>query len=527
MAWRFLDHRFALPDPLEVPNWFDYATLIIGTSHTFDESTITTDLDRRLDGNGPIPPVIGLVHEHAHFVQTIATPYLFKWSTRWRERCVDLFSDLIPVLDGGLGVALDSELAENAVELARPLVRPFMMPGKGNLSVAHLIEAHAVFVEARSHTDIEDPESFHYYLDKLSPGPRYRRAYDITRLWCGDDVAYHIFHGLILASLCFSDPTDAFETILRRAARTKVDELFAFQRSLAACWAHGLNDISADIQRNELPDFWRYSTRFLHWVNQVGPEEFVREPRVISRLDLAPTIVFAADSENRFAVRRGTLDEKFGDFEQDDPGSAAITWEYTLAAMSQWLLRRLSETDEFVYALEQPRHDWLDNVGYQDFELHIPLDNWGGNTTSPTELVTEAIMRDVDRVCTVVTQNAQGNAPFPFSLVRRLRLSFVTDRREEVWQIPEVQTFISLLNSRLPWFPLLLRYDTPEDCLIIWFGSLAPAAVDGASINTSHPDAIAAIRDFFDAAQRIEESAGVDLGSLVPPIFGPITDLKQ
>lgn len=460
-------------------------------------------------------PVVGINHELIHFLQAISTPFLFEWTVNWRRLCQHLMIHLSDrgLLQEGFKQVLKGGIPPEYLERGGDILAPRAQPSSWGFSVNDLLEAHAFFLEALMNVpSVSSGETFLSFLNEHSPDPQYRRPYDIFRLWCGDSVAFELFHSAAIASLCSSDPLGSFENVTRMCARVTTRECWSFRRKTSLLWDHALLLLR---EEKSIEGVGPYMGEFESWSFEIGTLALLESPERLQEFPHHPAVAYAGDDSGTFALLPGTVNKDGSDSE------VSIVYEYTLAAISQWLWRECLSGIE-ASPLSSPRFHWLEELHGGDFHIPIVVSEWGSFLQDDRASVQAAIDRDVGQLLDTVTSMDGGlGRGLPAKAIRRCRLDFVTDRPEEVWEMEEVRAFISGLMEGAPWFPLVLRFERAENLFVLWFGSLAPESVVGNSIDMAHVAARSRLLEFVDAVLGESQRLGADLSHCLLATLGP------
>lgn len=512
MSFRLIGHRLLLPSE---PAWFDSATLIIG---------IQSERSLAHSGSGDWQhPKAAMNHELVHFYQTISTPYLLEWAMNWRSHAIAILPGTAEELSGSLPAYLRSlngnALADAIIAGARPLASARVSPGTYGLSINDLLESHALFLEAKIYgSGGHSPHDFVNFLDRECPSARYRRAYDLFRLWCGDQIAYATFHAAVIGSLCTPHPLERFSELLVECSRLNAADVDGFLRAMALKWNGALAWIQLSDPGHQ--EIRAYVDRFLTWSSDLGIMDLIVSPECLLSFPYYPSIVYAGDESGKFALLPGLAFAEEGAGLDEGTQESVMVYEYTIAAISHWLFGECVRSGGPT-PLMASKYDWLEKLSSSDLELPILVDNWGVGSGGDSALVKDAILKDAERLVKVVSDLNGGEADsLCLSALRRLRLLFVTDSDLEVWQIPEVQVFVQVVSGRIAWLPMLLRYSKPETMFLVWFGSLAPDSVSGLSIDMSHPDVISELQRFLTSLEHV--SAGFDVTPCLKATLYPL-----
>jgi hypothetical protein len=488
--------------------WFDWTSGVTFLNH--DRAGYDA---YRKDAKSNMALAQAITHEAVHFMQAGSCGFL----TRWARDQFQLLSQAMREL--GLPVASLEETAtilRNAAAALPPELRVAIRRhrerlderGPAGLTVRALFEGHALFVQLHQHVGPMNAGTIRQMLDRCSPDPAYRFAYDLASTWLLD-AGFRAFTAICFTSLCCTSPTDAFVTLCRAVQRgdlLAVDQPLdghAFGHLAREVLGTSLIGTAGDLQvdvRSLNPVYRRVDrTTRLGGLRFRDAALLLDQPsRLFAHVlqDLVTPLAFRPDNEG---VEVGV---------QKRPGGGFV-YEYNdvfLALLLSAINSRVLAASAAPPAAtgEHARHRWLQTRSDRALLLKVPRQGDPGPDGAA-----------------FVKQLAQKPARVgdPSALAHTWgRFVFEVDIGPGVGlgAAPAVRRFVASMASEAPWWPLHLYMDARAAAFMIWFGGLASEdAWAGTRFDAAHPSVMQAVMQGLDAAFRRAEEIGQDPTALV------------
>ncbi|MFE4467257.1 hypothetical protein ACFRFH_00455 [Leifsonia sp. NPDC056824] len=519
--------RALMPTGADAAAWFDPASGIVAHSVSRELAADASTDAARIQLT-PGAPFLDIDHEWAHFIQAIGLPFVRRWSTVWGELVGSLVYVLRNEIIAGNGYAAVklAALQPGVAEPVRDALGYLALRNSWGITTLDLMEAHAMRVEAGVHIKDEDFGSLWSYLGDHAPNDRYRRSYDIVRLFCGDRAAHAQFHAIASLSLSFTDPPRAFQAIVQEIART-------FPVTTQTVEAAAVM-VSADV--SELVGWpFTFESEYRHaflqtqyarakdWVEESGlsADDLLEDVTSLVKCPVRPAVVYGTREDETFETIPGDDLLTIIDSLSDDELRASMTYQFTIAAVSQYLIKThltalLHEGDSAALT----GNSWLATMPTNIPVLAVDI---------PTIVAARAAGEDVEPLLDQQARNivkflcwnpATGaSEPMPRN---RVILSFDGDFEGEVWEDGLAQRLCRRLAEHCPLAPLFLAHLPDNASQLLWFGCVAPNAAEGTRIFLAHPEVATEIRRLFDEVERVREATGTDLSLALESFLLPV-----
>jgi hypothetical protein len=504
----WMEFRAVLPEPSQVAAWFDPATGLIGHSLSREnlESHHTSEARMALLPGGASTD---LNHEWAHFHQATVAPFVWLWSATWsrlvHELAAGIATDLIegPAYTAMVSLAERSDVKARAVELLGSLTGT----GEWRVSAHDIMESDAMRVEAALHVKDEDPERLWAFIHDHAPSSAYRRPYDIVRLFCGDHVAFEYFHSIALTALSCARPALAFERIVRRLALSpdvSVPLILAVAEEDVADGSKLLARPFGGSSGHQFLD--PYVDAMSKWIAETGVsvEDLLVDPRLCQEMGTIPTILYGIRDDGKVELQpgyaRGILDTL-----ETPQGEAALRYKFAIAAISQHLIAtHLSPLVDGAAVAGDA--DWLANMPAKVPAVYVDL-----------KKLREVEVADRTKHINILATNISTTMrvdPITEELDQlprnRIELHFSAVDGDSPWEDELARSVVARLCELLPCAPLFLADDIDGEVFMLWIGSVAPSAVEGAVVNVAHGDFVKAVDALIAQSVDAQESHDVD-----------------
>lgn len=522
LSWRQL--RSLLPRPSDASAWFDPATGLVGLSATRED----VEADLQPAAKAALLPgssAIDLDHEWAHFTQAIGFAYVYRWSTAWSAMVHQMLAAVGSEIMSGQAHRVIQAAAAQPDTLARAtkLLQELTATNSWGISTFDLMEADAARVAAAIRIKDEDFRSLWKFMADHIADRKYRRCYDIVRLFCGDHRAQQHFHAIAALSLSSSNPPLTFQRIV-----TRVSLMEDVTTSTIVECALDVSDSSSHLLTLPFGIRERFGHAFLDghlddvaaWITkgQATLLELLARPSLTSSLPALPTVAYGTRDDDKFEVTFGS------NYRDIIPGTAeaeaAFAHELTVTAASEHLLQVC------MVDLDQAPHDargdkWLTRMPPQVPTYVVPHSAWVDSVrrgVDPSEQIAACADEFIGWMC------ADPNGGEPLAIPgNRIGIILGDDIDGEVWEDELSQRLMRQIADRNPTAALFLPRGQRGESLILWFGCLAPAAMRGLDLDLMHDD----VRQEFDklttAIDSLRTSRGIDLTLALEAFLLPIT----
>jgi hypothetical protein len=162
-----------------------------------------------------------VIHETTHFLQIVTTGYLYRFAVFFSLELRGVIEDIDRA--GSLseadyvGSLLRAPIPAQGAESLRELVSEIDAPGPKEITTRAIVESDAFLIQKRAFWPDISPAAYRDVLDRQSPSPLYRTAYDVAGQWLGDD-SLDAYPYLAYLALCTSQPPTAFVALCQAVA---------------------------------------------------------------------------------------------------------------------------------------------------------------------------------------------------------------------------------------------------------------------------------------------------------------------
>lgn len=468
----------AFPPP-DVAGLYDWASGLILTnsqSPLFGDGNNPLTTDRELAST--------LTHELAHLAQAVVSARMIEWQSGiFRALLNRLASEASGPFDETFTFQLHDVLRTfrpNPRDNPRDaqiveLLSWIHQPGSAGLSPIDLIEAHATWVEFRSHWSYSDPgPHFWQWLNEHEIPWSHRAGFDYCRFVLGDSLAEAHVARLIGVSLSYDDPCSTLDSSLTCIARSDPDLVRDEARTALAEAEIVMRDPHAAV--TQLGDQVHPAlNERLRGLSPASIEQWLTSPQdfLATNLDqVDPVIVWLPEEEGRIPVLRPARPQGWNTQSEDDLSGGLVEGQMIVAAALQQYARHVPES------IPPPELQWLSEVSGVPAVLSV------SESMDPAEFIDP--IRSIH----------EGPNPARFYGRVRVRFEAANDSRPDA-QIPWVRERARLLLEHCPWLPIYLDLtpsaSTPQ--LFVWLGLLSdPDEVfAGGQVNLTSPRTMTAV----------------------------------
>jgi hypothetical protein len=496
---RTIEGRLFLPTQYSADAWFDAAGIVIG----FTDECPNYSIDEWLNEKAHVQE---WTHEYLHFIQFIAFPFLCDWSYRWRDLCLELINRSNLFNSKGSFFSFSEIDIKPFLPATQELVNYLILPhGELHISVRDLYEAHATFVEAIILEDVSDADSYNEYLESKKMQACYCAAYNAMRLICGDERAYRLFNAVIIVAFLQSDPVLAFESIITQISISSNADCDSFQYKAALSWTDKIGDILSMVSESnddELSYWYRYTDDFFNYLIEIKPITFVKNPKKLNmpgtcEFTSRPVFFFAGNQDGKFVAKDEIVNAQSNSYLSKASPDDRIIAHYSLSVASKFLEQQANDRDNLEMAYARIPEQL-------NCEMQISINLWIHDRACSRSEIKKIVEFLLDDIGAELKEDGSEQRKLPSKMLKRLKIEFVTNSPNEVWEIHEVRTLISEIESLAPWFPILIEPATyssnndPSGLWVLWFGSLVPSACDGKCGMAVTPEVIA----YFDKCKQ-------------------------